>query len=398
MSDENYVWQDREVRCDGIKNTLKLRRGEESFDTINYIEDSKANNGDIGTFIFSNLRLIWINNQTPERNLSIGYDTIEDFSEREFESKIKGTTKAIFLKCKSGNQRFEFSFNSISENAPNLYNALNNILKIYDTGRLYRDLKYKGNIINFKEKKLDLLIDEIISNQFNDISFVSSDNNYNGILIISNIRLVWFCNNIDNFNLSIPWIQMTSIDSKDNQDYGKLLVIKAHKLFGGNTYIFYSNNQNTINNAINEVLNLKTIYQKKPILGIDIKKLMDTNDFYKSPNSNKEVSDNKINTNSDKNTNQVNDNNNNNNNNERPKNKHDIAYEKVLENMQDDENEVENNNYINETANIYLLNDNKSDQVAITDIVFSEELGLAVQKLPEGVTIDSLWKLINDKN
>ena len=189
---------------------------------------------------------------------------------------------------------------------------------------------------------------------------------------------------------------MTSIDSKDNQDYGKLLVIKAHKLFGGNTYIFYSNNQNTINNAINEVLNLKTIYQKKPILGIDIKKLMDTNDFYKSPDSNKEVSDNKINTNSDKNTNQVNDNNNNNN--ERPKNKHDIAYEKVLENMQDDENEVENNNYINETANIYLLNDNKSDQVAITDIVFSEELGLAVQKLPEGVTIDSLWKLINDKN
>ena len=27
-------------------------------------------------------------------------------------------------------------------------------------------------------KKLDLLLDEIISNQFNDISFVSYDNNY----------------------------------------------------------------------------------------------------------------------------------------------------------------------------------------------------------------------------
>ena len=45
--------------------------------------------------------------QTNQRNLS--YDTIEDFSEWEFESKIKGTTKSIFLKCKSGNQRFEFS-------------------------------------------------------------------------------------------------------------------------------------------------------------------------------------------------------------------------------------------------------------------------------------------------
>ena len=58
MSDENYIWQDIEVKYDGIKNTLKLRKGEESFDTINYIEDSKANNGDIRTFIFSNLHLI----------------------------------------------------------------------------------------------------------------------------------------------------------------------------------------------------------------------------------------------------------------------------------------------------------------------------------------------------
>ena len=46
-------------------------------------------------------------------------------------------------------REFEFSFNSISENLPNLYN-----------------------------KKLDLLLDEIIFNQFNDISFVSYDNNY----------------------------------------------------------------------------------------------------------------------------------------------------------------------------------------------------------------------------
>ena len=89
-----------------IKNTLKLRKGEESFDTINYIEDIKANNRDIKTFIFSNLYLIWLNNLTPERNLSIGYNTIEDFSEWEFESKIKRTTKSIFLKSKSSNQRF----------------------------------------------------------------------------------------------------------------------------------------------------------------------------------------------------------------------------------------------------------------------------------------------------
>ena len=372
MTEDFYVWQDREVRCDGTKHTLMLRKGEESFDTINHIEDSRANNGDIGTFIFTNLRLIWLNNSAPERNLSIGFDTIEELTEKEYESKIKGTTKAIFLKCKSGSQRFQFSFNSVSESCPNLYNALNNILKIYDSGRLYRDLKFKGKIMNFKEKKLDLLLDEEILKKYNNISFVSSDQNYIGTLITSNIRLVWFCNTIENYNLSIPWIQMSSVNSQEKEDYGKILIIKAQKLFGGNSYPFFSYDQATISNLINEVLSLKKIYQSNPILGIDIKKLMGSNDSSK-------MTSNDISTNSNK---------------EKKKSKHDIIYENLLNNM-NDEDEVADNNYINETANIYLLNDNKSDQVSITDIVYSEELGLAVQKLPENVTIDSIWKIIN---
>ena len=375
MTEDFYVWQDREVRCDGTKHTLMLRKGEESFDTINHIEDSRANNGDIGTFIFTNLRLIWLNNSAPERNLSIGFDTIEELTEKEYESKIKGTTKAIFLKCKSGSQRFQFSFNSVSESCPNLYNALNNILKIYDSGRLYRDLKFKGKIMNFKEKKLDLLLDEEISTKYNNISFVSSDQNYIGTLITSNIRLVWFCNTIENYNLSIPWIQISSVNSQEKEDYGKILIIKAQKLFGGNSYPFFSYDQTTINNLINEVLSLKKIYQSNPILGIDIKKLMDSDQ-----NDNSKQVSNEISTNS---------------NTEKKKSKHDIAYENLLNNMNDDE-EIADNNYINETANIYLLNDNKSDQVNITDIVYSEELGLAVQKLPDNVTIDSLWKIINN--
>jgi len=377
MSEDFYIWQDREVRCDGTKQTLMLRKGEESFDTINHIEDSRANNGEIGTFIFTNLRLIWLNNSAPERNLSIGYDTIEELTEKEYESKIKGNTKAIFIKSKSGSQRYQFSFNSVSESSPNLYNALNNILKIYDSGRLYRDLKFKGKIMNFKEKKLDLLLDEEISGKYKNISFVSSDQNYFGTFITSNIRIVWFCNNVENFNLSIPWIQISSINLQENEEYGKILIIKSQKLFGGNSYPFFSNDQKVINNLINEVLSLKKIYQSNPILGIDIRKLVDNNQFEKQ----KKNPNNEINTNSKKD-------------NEKKKSKHDILYENLLNNMNDDD-EIVDNNYINETANIYLLNDNKSDQVVLSDIVYNEELGLAVQKLPENVTIDSLWKIIN---
>ena len=112
-------------------------------------------------------------------------------------------------------------------------------------------------------------------------------------------------------------------------------------------------------------------------MGIDIRKLVDNNQFEKQ----KKNPNNEINTNSKQD-------------NEKKKSKHDILYENLLNNMNDDD-EIVDNNYINETANIYLLNDNKSDQVVLSDIVYNEELGLAVQKLPENVTIDSLWKIIN---
>ena len=231
--------------------------------------------------------------------------------------------------------------------------------------------------MNFKEKKLDLLLDEEISGKYKNISFVSSDQNYFGTFITSNIRIVWFCNNVENFNLSIPWIQISSINLQENEEYGKILIIKSQKLFGGNSYPFFSNDQKVINNLINEVLSLKKIYQSNPILGIDIRKLVDNNQFEKQ----KKNPNNEINTNSKQD-------------NEKKKSKHDILYENLLNNMNDDD-EIVDNNYINETANIYLLNDNKSDQVVLSDIVYNEELGLAVQKLPENVTIDSLWKIIN---
>ena len=49
--------------------------------------------------------------------MKLSYDTIEDFSEWEFESKIKGTKKATFLKWKVIIKDVNFSFNSISKNS-----------------------------------------------------------------------------------------------------------------------------------------------------------------------------------------------------------------------------------------------------------------------------------------
>ena len=81
------------------KNYIKIKISRRYFDTINYIEEKQI----IEIFIFSNLHFIWTNKLTRKK-FKLWYN--RRFLEWEFESKIKGTTKSIFLKYKNGNQRF----------------------------------------------------------------------------------------------------------------------------------------------------------------------------------------------------------------------------------------------------------------------------------------------------
>ena len=79
--DQNSLWQDRLVIFDCSKSEFVFRSGEETYKTMSNIEDLKGSN-EIGTFIFTNLRLIWYNNKNPKINQSIGYDCIENLEKK----------------------------------------------------------------------------------------------------------------------------------------------------------------------------------------------------------------------------------------------------------------------------------------------------------------------------
>src|SRR4051812_30945757 len=103
--EDYYIWQDREIRFDVMKAQIALRTGEKAFDNIPNIEDTKGNNGDVGTMIFTNLRLIWYCNENIKINLSLGYDCILNSEIRSASSKVAGETKALAIKCKFNNNR-----------------------------------------------------------------------------------------------------------------------------------------------------------------------------------------------------------------------------------------------------------------------------------------------------
>ena len=115
---DDFVWQDRYVKIDCNKKDISLRKGEESYEILKLIKDSKNPNGAIGTFLFTNLRLIWYENGNLKNNFSIGYDTIIDLSEKKTESKIDVDNEIITslcIKCKDNDNEYEFLFTSIAE-------------------------------------------------------------------------------------------------------------------------------------------------------------------------------------------------------------------------------------------------------------------------------------------
>ena len=378
MSDD-FVWQDRYVKIDCNKKDISLRKGEESYEILKLIKDSKSPSGAIGTFLFTNLRLIWYENGNLKNNFSIGYDTIIDLSEKKTESKIDVDSEIITslcIKCKDNDNEYEFLFTSIAEKDINLKTSLSNILKIYEVGRYYRDIKVKGaDIVVFKEKKLNQLPDENILNTLNGISYINNQGNYPGILIITNLRIVWLSTQYENFNLTIPWIQMSKIQSKSDSKYEKLISVTIKNYFGGNLYNFYIAKSNLFDKILDDMTKAMYYYQEDPLLGVNINKLM--------------IDDNKANKpKKDKNELTLQE--------QHPKkvNKIDEHFKKVVNKYFTDEDEIDNNNF-NGISSIYLLNDYKNKQNNINDIVFSKELGCAIEKLPDKVTIDNLWKINN---
>ena len=69
---------------------LALFEGEQLVDSMNNVEDTKGNAGEIGSLIISNLRLIWFGDFDKHINLSIGYDCIISSDTKEVDSKVRG--------------------------------------------------------------------------------------------------------------------------------------------------------------------------------------------------------------------------------------------------------------------------------------------------------------------
>eukprot|EP01112_Ceratiomyxa_fruticulosa_P009754 TRINITY_DN2556_c0_g2_i3.p1 TRINITY_DN2556_c0_g2~~TRINITY_DN2556_c0_g2_i3.p1 ORF type:complete len:235 (+),score=20.31 TRINITY_DN2556_c0_g2_i3:263-967(+) len=225
---ELYVWQDREVRFDVPVSALDLRPGEQLIDSIPNVEDTKGNNGDSGSLLVTNLRLIWISTKYPKTNLSIGYNCIVNTSVKLGNTKLKGNTQELKVITKYNSTRFEFIFTYTVTNNANLFTIIQGVHRAYETSKLYRDLKLRGAIT--RNKELILLPQEQIYNKVNGVWNLSSDQGSLGTFFLTNVRLVWHANLAENFNVSIPFLQMKSIRVRDSKvGLARAFLFQSHR-------------------------------------------------------------------------------------------------------------------------------------------------------------------------
>jgi len=287
-------------------------------------------------------------------------------------------------------------------------------------------MKLKGFLT--QDKNLILLPEEQILNKITAVSNLQNDQAVSGVLYVTNVRITWFSNNIENYNLSLPWIQIKTIKTKDHVKFGKAVSIETNKQLGGNTIMLKFNGGENLENLIKELVKLHLKYLENPLLGVDLDKLEinkldkeslisveedqknSVNVIFNNQNNQgklsviNEINESKLeysvmetNKNIESNFNSgklsVN--------NDYSINKNEIFDDEKREkfnnmlNEMNDEVEITHTNYFNEQPTmLHYITSNQEKRNTINDIMYCPELGISVERLPDGVTLDSLWKII----
>ncbi|XP_077978117.1 BBSome complex member BBS5-like [Glandiceps talaboti] len=345
MSTFDALWEDRDVRFDISPQQMKTRSGETLIDKLDSVEDTKGNNGDRGRLLVTNLRIIWHSQTLPRVNLSVGYNCIVNVTTRVANSKLRGQTEALYILTRCNNTRFEFIFTNLVPGSPRLFTSVIAVHRAYETTKMYRDLKLRGALIN--NKQLRLLPQEQVYDKVNGVWNLSSDQGNLGTFFITNVRLVWHANMNDTFNVSVPYLQMRTVKIRDSK-FGLALVLETSVQSGGYVLGFRIDPVEKLQEVVKEIQSLHRVYSANPIFGVEY----ETED--------------------------------------RPQHLEELTVEPVFDAV-----EIVNDDDQSDAFAAYFADGDKQKD---RPPVYSEELGLAIEKLKDGFTLSGLWEVIDHKS
>ncbi|CAD6991773.1 unnamed protein product [Ceratitis capitata] len=352
---ENLLWEDKEIRFDTPNVQNHLRRGEKVLDTIYHIEDTKGNAGDTGRLLATNLRVIWYSLSHKKYNLSIGYGRFVNTNTRSVVSKAGGPTQALYILATGSNTRFEFLFADISGDTARkdqpIFQSIFEIYHLYQRTYLYRDLKLRGAII--LSGQLIIMPEEMVCNNVNGVWNLSSDQGNLGTFVVTNIRLVWFADANETFNISLPYLQISNIRIRESK-YGPALVIQTAETGGGYVLGFRIDPVERLNDIYRELVSFHAIYSENPNFGV----------CYDSTEAQKRLA--------------------------KMKDTEELKTEEFqeIDNRQEREVNTKLNTYLAEGTAV------AGTEAAVREPVYCKELGFAMERIRDGYKLQDLWDVL----
>lgn len=177
---------------------------------------------------------------------------------------LKGQTQALFLRTRYEQSRYEFIFTSLVKDSPRLFTSFQAVIRSYETTKMYRDLKLRGAIV--QDKQVMILPKEQIFTKYNGVWNLSAEQGNLGTFYFTNVRVIWFAQLAENFNVSLPWVQVKCIKVRDSK-YGTALVIETSEFSGG--YILGFRVEN-VEEVYQEATNLFKTYSQNPMFGVEV--------------------------------------------------------------------------------------------------------------------------------
>lgn len=260
------IWEDKEVRFDVPLSQLKLRAGEKLIDRLDAVEDTKGNDGVRGRLVVTNLRVMWHSLTSARINLSIGFNCVLNVTTRNVNSKQRGMTEALYLLTKWNSSRFEFIFTNLVLGNRRHCTSVMGVHKAYGSSRLYRELRLRGALL--QDGRLRVLPLEQVYRTVHGVWNLSSEQGNLGTFIITNVRLVWFAEMNESFNISLPYLQMGSVRVRESR-FGRALVVESGERAGGYVLGFRIDPPEQLLAVHKELVALQQVYGSCPIFGVE---------------------------------------------------------------------------------------------------------------------------------
>jgi Bardet-Biedl syndrome 5 protein len=108
---------------------------------------------------------------------------------------------------------------------------------------------------------------EEIFSRYTGIWNLSAEQGNLGSFFVTNVRVVWFAQLSENFNVSIPWVQMRCVRIRDSK-YGMALVIETSEHSGGYVLGFKIDGEQ-IEKIYNEINKLFQTFVENPNFGVE---------------------------------------------------------------------------------------------------------------------------------